>query len=120
MFSNGRARSGIIVLPCGAGKTLTGITAASHIKKSVLVLCNSNVSVEQWRQQFHQWANIEARQVVAFTSKESMHMFPKTTAGVLISTYYMMSYTQERSAEMERRMNAIREIDWGLLILDEV
>ena len=47
-------------------------------------------------------------------------MFPKTTAGVLISTYYMMSYTQERSAEMERRMNAIREIDWGLLILDEV
>jgi len=49
MFSNGRARSGIIVLPCGAGKTLTGITAASHIKKSVLVLCNSNVSVEQWR-----------------------------------------------------------------------
>ena len=50
MFSNGRARSGIIVLPCGAGKTLTGITAASHIKKSVLVLCNSNVSVEQWRQ----------------------------------------------------------------------
>ena len=50
MFSNGRARSGIIVLPCGAGKTLTGITAACYVKKSVLVLCNSNVSVEQWRQ----------------------------------------------------------------------
>ena len=50
MFSNGRARSGIIVLPCGAGKTLTGITAASYVKKSVLVLCNSNTSVEQWRQ----------------------------------------------------------------------
>lgn len=50
MFSNGRARSGIIVLPCGAGKTLTGIVAASYIKKSTLVLCNSTVSVEQWRQ----------------------------------------------------------------------
>lgn len=46
MFSNGRARSGIIVLPCGAGKTLTGIVAASYIKKSTLVLCNSTVSVE--------------------------------------------------------------------------
>ena len=45
MFSNGRARSGIIVLPCGAGKTLTGIVAASYIKKSTLVLCNSSVSV---------------------------------------------------------------------------
>jgi DNA excision repair protein ERCC-3 len=46
MFSNGRARSGIIVLPCGAGKTLTGIAAASTIKKSTVVLCNSGVSVE--------------------------------------------------------------------------
>ncbi|KAG8898120.1 hypothetical protein FRC01_011015 [Tulasnella sp. 417] len=41
MFSNGRARSGIIVLPCGAGKTLVGITAACTIKKSCLVLCTS-------------------------------------------------------------------------------
>ena len=41
MFGNSRARSGIIVLPCGAGKTLVGVTAACTIKKSVLVLCNS-------------------------------------------------------------------------------
>jgi DNA excision repair protein ERCC-3 len=46
MFSKGRARSGIIVLPCGAGKTLTGIAAAAQIKKSVLVLCTSGVAVE--------------------------------------------------------------------------
>jgi len=46
MFSNGRARSGIIVLPCGAGKTLTGITAACTIKKNTIVLCTSGVSVE--------------------------------------------------------------------------
>ena len=46
MFGNGHARSGIIVLPCGAGKTLTGITAASYIKKNTLVLCTSGVSVE--------------------------------------------------------------------------
>ena len=58
--------------------------------------------------------------VVAFTSKESVNMFPATTAGVLISTYYMMSYSQERNEEMERRMDIIRKIDWGLLILDEV
>lgn len=39
MFGNGRARSGVIVLPCGAGKSLVGITAACTIKKSTLVLC---------------------------------------------------------------------------------
>ena len=37
MFGNGRARSGIIVLPCGAGKSLTGISAAVRVKKSCLV-----------------------------------------------------------------------------------
>jgi len=37
-----RARSGIIVLPCGAGKTLVGITAACTVKKSCLVLCTSS------------------------------------------------------------------------------
>lgn len=37
MFGNGRARSGIIVLPCGAGKSLTGISAAVRTRKSVLV-----------------------------------------------------------------------------------
>jgi DNA excision repair protein ERCC-3 len=42
MFGNGRARSGIIVLPCGAGKTLVGITATCTIKKSALVLCTSS------------------------------------------------------------------------------
>lgn len=40
MFRNGRAHSGIIVLPCGAGKTLTGIAACCTIKKSCLVLCD--------------------------------------------------------------------------------
>jgi DNA excision repair protein ERCC-3 len=58
MFSNGRARSGVIVLPCGAGKTLVGITAASTIKKATIVLCTSGVAVEQWRSQFLMWANV--------------------------------------------------------------
>ena len=52
MFGNSRARSGVIVLPCGAGKTLVGVTAATTINKRCLVLATSNVSVEQWRSQF--------------------------------------------------------------------
>lgn len=41
MFGNGRARSGVIVLPCGAGKTLVGVTAACTVRKRCLVLCTS-------------------------------------------------------------------------------
>ena len=46
MFVAGRARSGIIVLPCGAGKTLVGISAINRVKKRTLVLCINNITVK--------------------------------------------------------------------------
>ena len=69
MFSNERARSGIIVLPCGAGKTLTGITAACTIKKSILAVCTSQVSAEQWKREFLKWSLIKSSNVKIFTSQ---------------------------------------------------
>src|SRR6266536_6010816 len=57
MFGNGRAKSGIIVLPCGAGKTLVGITAACTVKKGIIILCTSSMSVVQWRAEFLKWSN---------------------------------------------------------------
>ena len=64
MFGNGRARSGIIVLPCGAGKSLTGVTAASTIKRSTIVMCINNSSVNQWREQFLTWTTLPVRYVM--------------------------------------------------------
>jgi len=71
MFSNGRARSGIIVLPCGAGKTLTGITAGCTIHKSILVVCTSQVSSEQWKREFLKWSMINPQDIMIFTSQNS-------------------------------------------------
>jgi DNA excision repair protein ERCC-3 len=65
MFGNGRARSGIIVLPCGAGKSLTGVTAASTVKRSCIVLCINNASVKQWKEQFIMWTNVLVRALIA-------------------------------------------------------
>ena len=80
MFGSHRARSGIIVLPCGAGKTLVGITAAATIGRSCLVLCNSSVSVEQWYQQFLMWTTIPKERITRFTasSKEKPHPEART------------------------------------------
>ena len=61
MFGNGRARSGIIVLPCGAGKSLTGVTAASTVKRATIVMCINNASVKQWKEQFVMWTNVDVR-----------------------------------------------------------
>ena len=51
------------MLPCGAGKSLVGITAAARVKKSCLVLVTNAVSVDQWRHQFLYWSTLGDHQV---------------------------------------------------------
>ncbi|KAH3674217.1 hypothetical protein WICMUC_003459 [Wickerhamomyces mucosus] len=118
MFGNGRARSGIIVLPCGAGKTLVGITAACTIRKSVIVLCTSSVSVMQWRQQFLQWCTIQPENVAVFTS-DNKEMF-QSEAGLVVSTYSMVANTRNRSHDSQKVMDFLTSREWGFIILDEV
>lgn len=118
MFGNGRARSGIIVLPCGAGKTLVGITAACTIRKSVIVLCTSSVSVMQWRQQFLQWCTIQPENVAVFTS-ENKEMFA-SESGLVVSTYSMVANTRNRSHDSQKVIDFLRSREWGFIILDEV
>lgn len=118
MFGNGRARSGIIVLPCGAGKTLVGITAACTIKKSCLVLCTSSVSVMQWRQQFFQWSNVPESQVSIFTADEKQKF--SGAAGIVVSTYSMVANTGKRSHTSQKMMDFLESREWGFILLDEV
>lgn len=58
--------AGIIVLPCGAGKSLVGVAAAARVKKATLVLCTSSVSVDQWAHQFTLWTNLDQYDVVKY------------------------------------------------------
>ncbi|MBE3046702.1 helicase-associated domain-containing protein, partial [Candidatus Bathyarchaeota archaeon] len=119
MFGNGRAKSGIIVLPCGAGKTLVGITAAVTIKKGIIVLCTSSMSVVQWRNEFLKWSNISGDDVCAFTSDSKNGMFTGNT-GVIVTTYSMVTQTRERSHEAKKMMEFLTSREWGLMLLDEV
>ncbi|KAK0621165.1 DNA repair helicase RAD25 [Bombardia bombarda] len=118
MFGNGRAKSGIIVLPCGAGKTLVGITAACTIKKGVIVLCTSSMSVVQWRQEFLKWSNINPDDVAIFTA-ESKNKFSGNT-GIIVTTYSMVTNNRERSHDSKKMMDFLKGREWGLMLLDEV
>lgn len=135
MLGNGRARSGIIVLPCGAGKTLTGIAASCTIKKSTLVACTSQVSAEQWKREFLKWSHINPNDIMIFTSKSSqskagqkqlefLYKMNKEERSqktmVLICTYYMLSYSRKRENQAQKVMEFIKEHEWGLMLLDEV
>ncbi|XP_029460993.1 LOW QUALITY PROTEIN: general transcription and DNA repair factor IIH helicase subunit XPB [Rhinatrema bivittatum] len=117
MFGNGRARSGVIVLPCGAGKSLVGVTAACTVRKRSLVLGNSAVSVEQWKAQFKMWSTIDDSQICRFTSDAKDKPIG---CSVAISTYSMLGHTTKRSWEAERVMEWLKSQEWGLMILDEV
>ena len=120
MFGNGRARSGIIVLPCGAGKSLTGIAAAVRVGKSCLCLCTSSVSVDQWAGQFKLWTNLTDREIVRFTSQNKETFPPNDCPCVCVTTYNMISAGGKRSEASEKILNAIRGREWGTMLLDEV
>jgi DNA excision repair protein ERCC-3 len=118
MFGNGRARSGIIVLPCGAGKSLVGVSAACRIKKSCLCLATNAVSVDQWAFQFKLWSTIKDDHISRFTS-DNKEKF-KGMAGVVVTTYNMVAFGGKRSEDSEKIIEEIRNREWGLLLMDEV
>ena len=141
MCNNGIARSGIIVLPCGAGKTLVGILAICTIKRNTIIICNNNVAVKQWYREINDWVKItktgkektnekkdkymmeeeQEKNVCILTSKEKDPLWNlEKDAGILITSYSMLSFQGQRSEEMKKVMNKLMEVDWGLMIIDEV
>lgn len=117
MFGNGRARSGVIVLPCGAGKSLVGVTACCTVRKRCLVLCNSGVSVEQWKSQFKMWSTADDSMICRFTSDAKDKPMG---CGICVTTYSMITHQQKRSWEAEKVMEWLKDQEWGLMVLDEV
>ena len=128
MFNSKRARSGIIVLPCGAGKTLVGIMATGMIKKNTIVLCNSSkkqfnldVSVDQWYKEYKEWTTIDKNNVIRYTSRYKDNLYEmEKTGGVMITAYSMMGFKGNRSEKVTKDLERIKNLDWGLMILDEV
>ena len=128
MCNNGIARSGIIVLPCGAGKTLVGILAICTIKRNTIIICNNNVAVQQWYREINDWVNISGEKgknvICRFTSDKSQRdtliHFDKEP-GILITSYTMIASTKKkRNPEVQSALDMLEKIEWGLMIVDEV
>lgn len=112
------ARSGIIVLPCGAGKTLTSILVASAIQKPVLVVCSTIIAAEQFNKEFLRFTHMMASRTGMFAgAKKWPYNGP---SGVLFTSYTMLVDSNNRTAESKKMSKFINEREWGLIILDEV
>lgn len=99
----------------GAGKSLVGVTACCTVRKRAIVLCNSGVSVEQWKQQFKMWSTADDSMICRFTSEAKDKPMG---CGILITTYSMITHTQKRSWEAEQTMRWLQEQEWGIMVLD--
>ena len=134
MFKDGRAQNGMIVLPCGGGKSLIGVKATCSIRKRTLIFCTSVFSVKQWAEQFLRWSNINdngKNRIIEFTSKikdpDILNLLTPKNAVVVITTYRMLFWgaghdTREEDNEKlnAKIRNRIKELEWGLVVLDEV
>ncbi|KAG5473435.1 hypothetical protein LSCM4_03501 [Leishmania orientalis] len=115
-----KAHQGVIVLPCGAGKTLTGIGAAATMQATTIVMCINNMSVFQWQREFLRWTDLTEDEVTVCTAKVKQR-----PGKVFITTYSMViakrGNTDGAAAEESRAiLKAMTAQPWGLLLLDEV
>jgi DNA excision repair protein ERCC-3 len=105
--------SGVIVLPCGAGKTLVGMGVMAALQTATLILTPSTVAARQWIGELLDKTTLTRDEIGEYTGQA------KDIRPVTIATYQIISYRSRRSQGYPHFALFDRE-DWGLIIYDEV
>jgi DNA excision repair protein ERCC-3 len=108
-----RGGSGVVVLPCGAGKTIVGIAALAKLQKSTLIITTGITSVKQWRREILDKTDLDESLIGEFTG-ESKEIRPITLA-----TYQIVTYRPSKGEDFPH-FEIFNKRDWGLIIYDEV
>ncbi len=103
--------SGVVVLPCGAGKTIVGATAMADAACTTLVLVTNTVAARQWRDELIRRTSLTADEIGEYSGAV------KQIRPVTIATYQVL--TTKRGG-VQRHLELFDARDWGLIIYDEV
>lgn len=103
--------SGVVVLPCGAGKTLVGAGAMSEIQTNTLILVTNAVSARQWRDELLKRTSLTEDEIGEYSGQR------KEVKPVTIATYQIL--TSKKQGEYAH-LSLLNALDWGLIIYDEV
>ncbi|MBV9709847.1 MAG: helicase-associated domain-containing protein, partial [Ktedonobacteraceae bacterium] len=113
--------SGVVVLPCGAGKTIVGLATMADVQKATLILTPNTVAVRQWIQEIIDKTDIPPEMVGEYTGER------KDIAPITVSTYQILTYRRsggehgdENGQEYFPHFSLFTSYDWGLIIYDEV
>ncbi len=103
--------SGVVVLPCGAGKTLVGAAAMADTKTTTLILVTNTVSARQWRAELLKRTSLTPEEIGEYSGQS------KEVKPVTIATYQIL--TAKRKGEYAH-LTLLDALDWGLVVYDEV
>jgi DNA excision repair protein ERCC-3 len=104
---------GVIVLPCGAGKTVVALEVMRLVKAKTLILTTNTVAVNQWREELLDKTGLTQDEVAAYTGDV------KRVASVTISTYQMLTWRRTKNSAFEH-FDLFSRQNWGLVVYDEV
>lgn len=105
--------SGIIVLPCGAGKTIIGLGIITTIANHTLIITTNNTSVKQWINELLQKTTITEQDVGEYTANS------KEIKPITVTTYQMLTHRKSSTEEMQH-LQVFSKRNWGLIVYDEV
>ncbi len=105
--------SGVVVLPCGAGKTVVGMAAMSAVKANTLILTPNTVALHQWRRELLDKTNLTEDQIGEYSGD------CKEIKPVTLSTYQILTYRKSKQDEF-LHYDLFASGDWGLIVYDEV
>jgi DNA excision repair protein ERCC-3 len=108
-----RGGSGVVVLPCGAGKTIVGMAAMKLVGQTALVLTTSLTAVQQWRRELLDKTTLQPGDIAEYTGER------KNTGPVTLTTYQILTWRADREGEFPH-LDLFRARSWGLIVYDEV
>ena len=108
-----RGGSGVIVLPCGAGKTIVGLGILFETQCHTLILSTNTIAVRQWINEFLDKTTIAPEDIGEYTGDR------KEIRPITVTTYQILTYRKRKSEDFVH-LGLFSEMDWGLIIYDEV
>ena len=118
--------SGVVVLPCGAGKTIVGLVTMADIQRATLILSPNTIAVRQWIQEIIDKTDVPPEMIGEYTGDR------KEICPITVSTYQILTYRRpntrgqtnkeilEAGEEDFPHFSLFSSFDWGLIIYDEV
>lgn len=108
-----RGGSGVVVLPCGAGKTVVAIGSMAKVQQQTLILTTNVTALRQWRQEILDKTDLHPDMIGEYSGEK------KEIKPVTITTYQILTYRKKKTDEFAH-FHIFNEANWGLIIYDEV